>query len=361
MAAAPLSYTLYDIGDMPLNAPLQTHQAMKKGNMMLTNTHSTAIEEGDPLLDTRAFRRCLGQFATGVTIVTAEADGLRVGVTANSFSSLSLDPPLVLWSIARTSRSFAAFEKCEHFAVNILTTDQIEVSQRFSSSEADKFAGVAWRPGMQGAPVIDGVAAVFECSTEQVYDGGDHIILIGRVHNYARYVGKVLLYSQGQYGIAEDHPALKKEPSSDTKHAARTFKEDELPLSTLLYFAHHYSSAAFEKHRREEGISLAQSRVISALNDAGSLSFEDLVGKVYLSEMATEDAIADLIKRSCLVRDIAGSFSLSEGGKRLLSAIRSRVAEYEAEQFSDASPHEIAVTRKVLSSFIWKLKPETRN
>lgn len=323
---------------------------------MLTNAQSAAIEEGDPLLDARAFRRCLGQFATGVTIITAENDGIRVGVTANSFSSLSLDPPLVLWSIARTSRSFAAFERSTHFAVNILTSDQIEVSQRFSSAEADKFAGVDWRPGTHGAPVIDGAAAVFECSTEQIYDGGDHIILIGRVHNYARYTGKVLLYSQGQYGIAEDHPDLKKEPVTDARPAARTFADGELPLSTLLYFAHHYSSAAFERHRREEGISLAQSRVISAINDAGRPSFEDLVGKVYLSEMATEDAVADLIERSCLERDISGRLSLTEGGNRLLVAIRSRVAEYEAEQFSEASPHEIAITRKVLSNFIRKLE-----
>lgn len=328
---------------------------------MLTNARSAAIEEGDPLHDARAFRRCLSQFATGVTVITAETDGTRVGVTANSFSSLSLDPPLVLWSIARTSRSFAAFERSRHFAVNILTTDQIEVSQRFSSADTDKFAGVAWRPGMHGTPVIDGVAAVFECSTEQIYDGGDHIILIGRVHNYARYAGKVLLYSQGQYGIAEDHPDLKKEPATDAKPAARTFADGELPLSTLLYFAHHYSSAAFERHRREEGISLAQSRVISAINDAGRIGFEDLVGKIYLSEMATEDAISDLIERSCVVRDISGRLSLSDGGNRLLSAVRSRVADYETEQFSEASPLEITITRKVLSDFIRKLDGTARS
>lgn len=323
---------------------------------MLQKNQLAAIEAGDPALDARAFRRCLGQFATGVTVITTACGDTEVGVTANSFSSLSLDPPLVLWSIARTSRSYAAFEKSKHFAINILSTDQIDISQRFSSSETDKFAGIDWEPGVTQSPVLSGAAAVLECSTETIYDGGDHIILIGRVLRYARFGGKVLLYAQGQYGIAEDHPDVKKDSRADTSAPARTFGKGELPISTLLYFAHHYSSAAFEKHRREEGISLAQSRVIAALNDTPGMTFEALVGKVYLSELATEDALSILIERACVIRDVAGKLRLTDAGRKLLDAIRTRVAAYEAEQFAGVSDADLAVTRQVLTTFVKRLE-----
>jgi flavin reductase (DIM6/NTAB) family NADH-FMN oxidoreductase RutF len=322
---------------------------------MLAKPYTQAIDEGDPAADMRAFRRCLGQFATGVTIITTETGDVRAGVTANSFSSLSLDPPLVLWSIARTSRSCATFEKASHFTINVLAADQIEVSQRFSSAETDKFVGVEWERGVGGSPVLPGAVAVLECSRETVYEGGDHIILVGRVLRYARYPGKVLLYAQGQYGVTEEHPTVRKERGG-TGEPAKTFRDGEAPLSTLLYFAHHYSSASFERHRREEGISLAQSRVISVLDEMPGIPFETLVSKIYLSELAAEDAVADLIQRACVLRDIAGRLHLTEAGGQLLNAIRKRVASYEAEQFSGSSQPDIEITRAVLSAFIARLK-----
>src|SRR5262245_25032196 len=103
-------------------------------------------------------------FATGVTVITAQSGDRLVGLTANSFSSVSLDPPLVLWSIKRTARSFAVFRDATHFAVNILAADQIALSQCFSSAESDRFAGTQWRAGADGAPLLEGVVAHFECS-----------------------------------------------------------------------------------------------------------------------------------------------------------------------------------------------------
>jgi flavin reductase (DIM6/NTAB) family NADH-FMN oxidoreductase RutF len=166
------------------------------------------LEEGDPALDPRAFRRCAGQFATGVTIITTLTDGRPVGVTANSFSSLSMDPPLVLWSIGRSSRSFEAFQAASSFAINILSAEQIDLSQRFSSPLEDKFASLDWQTGTVGAPVLPAVVAVLECEAETRFDGGDHVILVGRVRNYRYYPGAALVYAQGRYAIAEDHPAL---------------------------------------------------------------------------------------------------------------------------------------------------------
>lgn len=318
-------------------------------------TQPDPIEQGDPALDPRAFRRSLGQFATGVTIITTEHEGVLAGVTANSFSSLSLDPPLILWSIARSSRSFSIFEKTGHFAINILSAQQIAVSQQFSSAETDKFAGMDWEYGIHGSPILDGTIATFECTTETTYDGGDHLILIGRVRRYARYPGDVMLYVQGQYGIMETHPDLRKELA--TENAPYIPADGEPPFSTLLYFAHHYSLAAFEKHRREEGLSMAQSRIIFTLNNMPGLRFDALVHRIYLSELIAEDAVAQLLKMECIERDAEARLFTTEKGRRILAGIGARMIDYEANLLNGIPQADIATARRVLSTFIERLEP----
>jgi flavin reductase (DIM6/NTAB) family NADH-FMN oxidoreductase RutF len=161
------------------------------------------LEDNVPQKDLRGFRKCLGQFGTGVTVVTTNAEGVPVGVTANSFSSLSLDPPLVMWAIGRRSRSYPAFGAASRFAVNILSDSQVEISRRFASEAENKFADVPWSPGACG-PILDGALALLECEREAVSDAGDHIILIGRVQRFKMYAGSPLLYVQGRYAIADD-------------------------------------------------------------------------------------------------------------------------------------------------------------
>src|SRR6516225_9748449 len=111
-------------------------------------------EQGEPAQDLRAFRRTLGQFATGVTIITACVDDRLAGVTANSFTSVSLDPPLVLWSLESKAQSLPVFREASHFAVNVLAADQVDLSTRFARSVADKFSSVDWSMGRHGAPLI---------------------------------------------------------------------------------------------------------------------------------------------------------------------------------------------------------------
>lgn len=150
--------------------------------------------------DPRALRTALGRFATGVTIVTClDAAGEPVGLTANSFSALSLDPPLVLWSLRRSSLSLDAFDGASHFAVNVLAESQAELSRRFASSVTDKFAEGAWTRGLGGAPVLGGAAAVFECATQQALDGGDHRLFIGRVQRLAEQAIAPLVFHSGHY------------------------------------------------------------------------------------------------------------------------------------------------------------------
>jgi len=152
-------------------------------------------------MDSQHFRAALGMFATGVTVVTARAaDGSLVGLTANSFNSVSLNPPLVLWSLARLAGSLPIFSRGSHYAVNILAADQKDLAQRFATRDIDRFAGVAWREGAGGAPVLEGVAAVFECANRSQYEEGDHVIFVGEVERCAARPGaQPLIFHGGRY------------------------------------------------------------------------------------------------------------------------------------------------------------------
>lgn len=148
--------------------------------------------------DPKTFRNALGQFATGVTIVTTrDADGAPVGVTANSFNSVSLDPPLILWSLARSARSMVAFEQAGSFAVHILASDQDELANRFASRIEDKFAGLDI--GAEGPPNIQGCSARLVCTTRHLYEGGDHVIMVGEVIDYESDGKPPLLFHGGAY------------------------------------------------------------------------------------------------------------------------------------------------------------------
>jgi flavin reductase (DIM6/NTAB) family NADH-FMN oxidoreductase RutF len=144
------------------------------------------------------FRAALGQFATGVTIVTAiDPQGHQVGLTANSFNSVSLAPPLVLWSLSKHSSSMPVLMAAQAFAINVLAADQRVLAERFARKGIDRFDGVAWRPGLSGAPLIDGAVASFECRHHQHLDAGDHRIFVGEVTHCQRRVGAVPLIFHG--------------------------------------------------------------------------------------------------------------------------------------------------------------------
>jgi flavin reductase (DIM6/NTAB) family NADH-FMN oxidoreductase RutF len=137
----------------------------------------------EPAFTAAQFRSALGMFATGVTIVTARADdGRCVGLTANSFNSVSLAPPLVLWSLSRSAGSMPAFARGSHYAVHILAASQHALAERFASKAVlDRFEGVPWECGAHDVPLIEGAAAVFECFNRSQYEEGDHVIFVGEV------------------------------------------------------------------------------------------------------------------------------------------------------------------------------------
>ena len=160
----------------------------------------TATVSVDPL----ELRRCLGQFPTGVTIVTTtEGDGTPTGMTASSFNTLSLDPPLVLWSIDRKAGCFDAFDQGAHFAIHVLTEADQDLALRFASRGGDKFAGLAFEAGIGEVPLLDHYCARFECAVENRFDGGDHVILVGRVQRMTTRSAAPLVFHRGNYSRLE--------------------------------------------------------------------------------------------------------------------------------------------------------------
>ena len=146
------------------------------------------------------FRKALGAFPTGVTVIsTRNPEGYPVGVTCSSFNSVSLDPPLILWSLAKTAYSRSTVETAVHWAVNLLSSDQEALSNQFSKAGKQKFADVEAEEGIGGIPLLTGCCARFQCATEHLYDGGDHLIFVGRVLSFDRSDRLPLVFHSGQY------------------------------------------------------------------------------------------------------------------------------------------------------------------
>ncbi|AXK43196.1 flavin reductase family protein [Erythrobacter aureus] len=153
------------------------------------------------MFDPQAFRDALGSFVTGVTIVTArDGEGRPFGLTANSFNSVSLDPPMVLWSLSLQSRTLPVFRDATSWAVHVLAADQQPMSDRFARPGEDKFAGLEISDGPEGAPLIKGCAARFGCRARFEYEGGDHAIFLGEVVDFDRREAAPLIYHGGRYG-----------------------------------------------------------------------------------------------------------------------------------------------------------------
>ena len=213
----------------------------------------------DGSIDAQSLRRALGTFATGVTVVTTmDADGAPRGFTANSFTSVSLDPPLVLVCLAKTAASCPVFRASQSYAVNILCEDQKTVSTAFSSRTADRFATVDWSTRITGSPIIAGVVAWLDCCMHEVIDAGDHYILIGRIVDYDYAASSPLGFCRGAYvsfGLARE--------------AVRAAEEDG--TTRLLALIEHEEAILFHRDADDGALSLPTASRIGNAKDHGSL------------------------------------------------------------------------------------------
>lgn len=247
----------------------------------------------------------MGLFTTGVTIVTARAsDGEPIGVTANSFSSVSLDPPLVLWSLAKSARSLDAFTGAEYFAIHILSAGQEDLSNRFASRGEDKFAGIEAAEGLGAAPLLAGCSARMQCRTVHRYEGGDHIIFVGEVVDLVSSDVTPLVFQAGKYALASRKESG--EPFVASAVAETEFDEDF--LGYLLWRARFQFAKELMKDPAIGGLSDNEFLLLATLAHNNWRSPESLAQTMFLDDAAGDAAraLAGLEQKGLLERRAAG-------------------------------------------------------
>ncbi|SAM33972.1 p-hydroxyphenylacetate 3-hydroxylase reductase component [Pseudomonas sp. 1 R 17] len=301
--------------------------------------------------DPRAFRRALGNFATGVTVVTAaDASGRKVGVTANSFNSVSLDPPLVLWSIDKRSSSHGVFEEASHFAVNVLAADQIDLSNNFARPKDDRFAEIAYAPGEGGAPVFADCAARFHCEKYQQVDGGDHWIMIGKVVAFDDFGRSPLLYHQGAYSMVLPHTRMTRRDESQppSSHFQGRLNHNLYYLMTQAVRAY---QSSYQPRQLSTGLRTSEARMLMVLENDARLSAGDLLREVAMPVREIDDAVANL-KRKGLVDDDEHGVRLTAAGIEQTEDLWAIAREQQDKVFAEFSQDQIDTFKTVLKGLI---------
>lgn len=301
--------------------------------------------------DSRAFRQALGNFATGVTIVTAKGtDGVTVGVTASSFNSLSLDPPLILWSCAKSSRSCPVFETAAHFAVNVLAFDQLDLSNHFARQQDDKFATVTWSEGVGGVPMFPGCAGRFQCETYDKVEGGDHWIFIGKVVAFDDFGRSPLCFHQGSYSMAVNHPGSSSDAPQYTNKSTVGGRVGNHTFFQMLMALRAYQ-ANYQPKLEALDISLIESRSLLMLNDQPGLSAEQLVAHVNAPITEVDVALVNLDNRGLVTRSGDG-YAVTHDGQAKANQCWGVAEAHATEAFNGLSDEQIDTFRAVLRHLI---------
>jgi len=295
------------------------------------------------------FRNALGSFATGVTIATTlDVNGEPVGVTASSFNSVSLDPPLVLWSLAKNSLSRDAFCNSGHFAVHVLAASQEELSNRFARSGEDKFAAVEWAKGELGSPVFTNHAALFECRTKHQYEGGDHIILVGEVVSFDARDEAPLLFHGGRYVERRPRSAGEAGQTVDIEHGQ--FSDDF--LFYLLSRAHFQTSLPTRRKLAENGLVMEEYMTLAMLSMEAPLSGDAVAQRLSLTGHTPDEKLLSEMAAKGLVQNTGSGFDLAESGRKLFLETLAFGKALEADLADHFSNGEIADTKRVLRRII---------
>jgi 4-hydroxyphenylacetate 3-hydroxylase, reductase component len=300
------------------------------------------LESGSPLGNADGFRRALGHFTTGVTIITASANGECAGLTANSFTSVSLDPPLILWAVKKSSTSWPVFAASKAFAVNVLAADQAQLATQFARSATDKYKGVEWTLGPSGAPLLANVTSHFECVRRVEYEGGDHLIVVGEVTRFARYERRPLVFLQGRFSAAIDNADLGQSYAGGSR--AR-----QLTLLTMLRRAFVRRASEFSEEAQALGFSVNESRVAYYLGMAPGATVEGLATSAQLDLDAAKDAVTALLERGWVMRSANGSLQLTASGTEQNEKLGAVARSAEAERLKSFSAAEVDTVRRVLA------------
>lgn len=308
--------------------------------------------------DPKDFRRALGMFATGVTIVTArDADGVPVGITANSFNSVSLQPPMVLWSLANNARSLPVFSGAARWNVHILSNEQEALSNRFARAGEDKFAGLALDGPASGAPLIPGCTARFQCRTAFQYEGGDHTIFVGEVLQYDSCALPPLLYVTGGYALAARMAApVSTEPLADLDGASYS----ENLLGYLFGRAHFQFIHGIRGTLQQRHLSDTDFFVLSLLSVRQPLQGAEIAAHIaYTGVDLGAGALQSLVARG-LLAEVPGAppgLRLSPAGSDAILHVLAAAKAVEADLVDRMGGLESAALRNLLKQAILATDP----
>ena len=298
-------------------------------------------------IDPKQFRQALGAFTTGVTVVTTHGpDGQDYGLTANSFNSVSIDPPMVLWSLNKNASSKAAFAEAGHFAVHVLATDQEPVSNRFAKSGADKFAGLTVARGPGNVPLLDGCSARFQCRTSYQYEGGDHIIFVGEVLAFDRFDKAPLVFHSGGYRRLQQDAG---------KPADASFGGNWLGF--LLARAYFQMQIPIRRQLKAMGMRDIDFELLGILSTGEGRTLEELrrILEVVGKELRQEDLQPWLERGLLVTRQRSGEadvLNLSETGRRLVVQWLAYAKGAEMTALEDLSYEEAQELKVLLGKVI---------
>ena len=237
------------------------------------------------------FRQALASFATGVTVVTAtSSDGQLAGITANSFTSVSLDPPLILWCLASTSDSLQIFKSAPYFAVNILAADQTDISNHFANREEDKFKYIEFTKGIGDTPILNGCTTWLQCRTTDHIEFGDHWIFVGEVEKFNTVAKEALLYHQGTYAMSLPQP----ETTSKQVITVEDEKYSNQSLYSLLLHAIQTYQEIFDSSQYQVIGSYFEARILAHLKEVGEQDINHLRQKIQVPKAEMQEILENL-------------------------------------------------------------------
>ena len=297
--------------------------------------------------DARTFRRALGNFATGITIITAQNEaGETVGVTANSFNSVSIDPPLILWSIDKRARSYEVFNTASHFAVNVLAADQIELSNHFARQQEDKFADIVWESGEGGAPLLENCAARFQCKSYRQVDGGDHWIMIGEVVTLDDFGRAPLCFHQGSYSMVIGHPGASKDADNVRAETASQGRLSENVYYLMLQALRTYQTRYLPK-QEALGLSTIEARCILMISDRPGINVEGLYQLSDMPQNELSEATVNLTERG-LIGQEGNGFVLTLAGHDKADEFWQLADAHAQQVLKDLSEEQVVAFKQTL-------------
>lgn len=314
-----------------------------------------AAENFDP----KAFRQALGSFATGVTIITTrDAQGEPVGLTVNSFNSVSMDPPMVLWSLANEALSLPIFRDASNWAVHVLSSDQAELSTRFAKRGEDKFVGLDIEEGIGGTPLLRGCSARFQCETAFQYEGGDHVIFVGKVRSFDQSDAAPLVFHGGRYAHATH-----RDSQGDLRRPYLGGSFNDNFLGYLLGRSHFRFFSQIRPLLEGAGLTDEEFYVLSTLTLRHHMTADQLsAGMAGVLDEQSEAALESLIERGYVISQTTGdnettTYELTEDGSRCALRLISAAKAVESQVMEGLGDEESAVLKSLLNRFLNTIDP----